>query len=196
MGVIEILWSGISFRFSWFGNGERRSRFWGGGFSSASGGFLSSFISGYGNAIISGANNPFASGVITGFSGAASGFVIGGVNGGINAIQHGGKFWTEIGTIKDYVFEPALEDINDGNIEYSNDSAIRFSNKYFKKKGYGVRKIYANGTLPKGFSIDDFGHVRNSKGQRVGGASIYRGRSGTDIYCLGILLIHLNNCIW
>ena len=105
--------------------------FWGGGFSSASSGFLSSFISGYGNAAISGANNPFASGVITGFSGAASGFVIGGVNGGINAIQHGGKFWTEIGTINDYVFEPALEDINDGNIEYSNDSAIRFSNKYF-----------------------------------------------------------------
>lgn len=159
--------------------------FWGGGFSSASSGFLSSFISGYGNAIISGANNPFASGVITGFSGAASGFVIGGVNGGINAIQHGGKFWTEIGTINDYVFEPALEYINDGNIEYSNDSAIRFSNKYFKKKGYGVRKIYANGTLPKGYSRDDFGHVRNSKGQRVGGASIYRGRSGTDIYLFG-----------
>ena len=156
--------------------------FCGGGANAAASSFTQSFILGCGNSLISGIGDPIMTGMKYGAAGALTGFVLGGLSAGINAVKHGGSFWTGNGYTSDYLLPEDYKRGSYGNVEYSNESAKAFSNKYFSKQECYVRNLYADGTMPKDYYRDDFGFVYNKDNEIVMGSAINNGSLGADVY--------------
>ena len=158
----------------------------GAGFTSGfAGGFAVGFVSGAGNSWVGG--NSFSQGLLDGLKGGMIGGLTGGImkgiSGGIYAQQHDGNFWSGEGATFD-----VLAGITDGNtvtvgegIEYSNKYAKQFSDDYFGKNVKGLNNLYADGSIPKGYSTKG-DLVFNSKGEGVGGTARYLGNGKTDVY--------------
>ncbi len=133
------------------------SGFAGGAISGAAGGAAGGFISGTGNSWVSGAG--FEDGLMAGLEsagmGALAGGVVGGLAGGISAYRNGGDFWTGKGAVYDEIATNVTGDqieIGEG-MEYSNKYVREFSDDYYGKDVKGVQEIYADGSIPEGYSI-------------------------------------------
>ena len=117
--------------------------------TSASGGFAGGFA---GTSVTSWCTgSTFGDGLWAGLkAGAISGLaagLIGAHNGAIDAINAGGEMWTGAGAVFDCMApEMPLTNASDP-IDYSNESATKFSDEYFGDI-QGLRNRYADGTIP------------------------------------------------
>ncbi|MDR1112438.1 MAG: hypothetical protein LBL18_01585 [Bacteroidales bacterium] len=124
-----------------------------------------------------------SSGFVQGQIAGLIGGTIGGITGGINAKSHGGNFWTGKGAKYNMLSSSAGNSITIGEgMEYSNEYATDFSDKYFGKDVRGVDNLYADGSLPPKYrSKGDIVFAPN--GDKVSGTAIYNGvGKGTDVY--------------
>ena len=154
--------------------------FLGGGFGAASNSFLPSFILGYGNSMLSGNDSPLAFGLYAGFTSAATGFILGGLTGGIDAMKHGGNFFTGEGTMSDYFVDKNIcIDDNPAVREHAYDHAAQ----EFPKYTTWVRNLDLD-NLPTGYKYDSYGRVLNRDNKVVLGASKYNGifKKTSDVY--------------
>jgi|GEM_PF-3355061 len=158
--------------------------FAGGALTGAGGGFAGGFVGGAGNAWSSGASfgNGLRFGVKSGANGALMGGIFGGLSGGSQAVNHGGNFWSGKGA----TFDKAglINDITQvGNeLEYSNKYAKNFSDENFGKDIKGLNELYADGSLPKGYTTKG-DVVFNSAGNPTRGTTVYLGTGkGSNVY--------------
>ncbi len=158
--------------------------FAGGAMTGAAGGFAGGFVGGAGNAWAGGASfgQGLGQGLIGGGFGAATGGLIGGISGGITATKHGGKFWSGEGATFDALGVPGdVIKIGEG-MDYSNEYAQTFSNENFGTNVKGVNDLYADGTLPPGYSTKG-DVVLNASGKSVRGSTMYLGTGkGSNVY--------------
>lgn len=160
--------------------------FFAGALTGAAGGAAGGFIGAAGNAWIGGADlgNGLEKGCSGASLGAVTGGIMGGISGGINSVKHGGNFWTGKGITYDLLATNASSDkieIGEG-MEYTNEYAKTFSDDNFGKDLKGVNNLYADGTLPQGYSTKGDA-VINAKGYEVLGCTKYLGfGKGSDVY--------------
>ena len=158
--------------------------FTGGALTGGFGGFASGFVGGAGNAWSSGSSFGIGlkSGAKAGAFGALLGGVFGGLSGGSQALKHGGNFWSGKGATFD-----AAGLINDvtqvGNeLEFNNNYAKNFSDEYFGKDIKGLNELYADGSLPKGYTTKG-DIVLTSAGNPTRGSTVYLGTGkGSKVY--------------
>ncbi|NMB65758.1 MAG: hypothetical protein GYA16_12915, partial [Spirochaetes bacterium] len=160
--------------------------FAGGAMTGAVGGFAGGFIGGAGNAWAGCVTfgEGLEKGLIGGIFGAVTGGLIGGVSGGITAVKHGGNFLSGKGaTFDDLAANISGDEIEIGEgMEYTNKYAQTFSDENFGKNVAGVNDLYADGTLPPGYSTRG-DVVLNANGQSVRGATMYLGTGkGSNVY--------------
>jgi RHS repeat-associated protein len=158
--------------------------FAGGAMTGAAGGFAGGFVGGAGNAWAGGASfgQGLGQGLIGGGFGAVTGGLVGGISGGITATKHGGKFWSGEGATFDALGVPGdIIEIGEGK-DYSNEYAQTFSNENFGTNVKGVNDLYADGTLPPGYSTKG-DVVLNASGKSVRGSTMYLGTGkGSNVY--------------
>jgi hypothetical protein len=160
--------------------------FAGGALTGGAAGFSGGFVAGSGNAWMGGASfgSGLKSGLRTGAIGGVTGGIIGGISGGITAVEHGGDFWTGDGAKFDALATPIKDKkITLGDeMDYSNKYAQNFSDQYFGKNVKGVNDLYANGSLPNGYTTrGDI--VLNPQGNPVRGTTVFLGTgNGSDVY--------------
>ena len=160
--------------------------FAGGAMTGAAGGFAGGFVGGAGNAWAGGASfgQGLGQGIIVGGFGAVTGGLIGGISGGITATKHGGDFWSGEGATFDALAAPILGDkieIGEG-MDYTNKYAQTFSDENFGTNVKGVNDLYADGTLPPGYSKKG-DVVLNASGKSVRGSTMYLGTGkGSNVY--------------
>ncbi|MGB3180746.1 MAG: RHS repeat-associated core domain-containing protein [Cyclobacteriaceae bacterium] len=156
--------------------------FTGAAITGASSGFAGGFVGGAGNAWAGGNSfsNGLVSGVTAGAYGALIGGVIGGISGGMNATKHGGNSWSGKRTKHDIFY---IQGNYKGDpVEYNNESAKEFSDKWFGKDIKGVDNLYANGSIPDGYTMKGDA-VFNRKGNEVLGTTSYNGTGkGSNVY--------------
>jgi hypothetical protein len=111
---------------------------------------------------------------------------LGGISGGITAYQHGGNLFTGKGAIFESVTSTAVDPSKPVTVgkgmEYSNEYAQKFSDTHFTDVR-GVKNLYADGTMPKGYrEVGDY--VQNVKTKEfVGGLTRHLGiGKGSDVY--------------
>ncbi|TVR83464.1 MAG: hypothetical protein EA412_00875, partial [Chitinophagaceae bacterium] len=114
--------------------------FFSGAVIGAGSGFTGGFITGTGNAIIQGNPKALEIGLKYGGYGALSGFVIGGVSGGIDAIKHDRDFWTGAKEIDIVVFRD-----RSGNMQVTSKDAI--GDNDFVKRAYRINLTDEDWTL-------------------------------------------------
>lgn len=152
----------------------------------AAGAGASGFVLSGGNAWSNGAS--FIDGLKAGGLGALTGILAGGLTGGISggilAIKHGGDFWSGKGATFDVLATMETGDkieIGEG-VEYNNTYAKTFSNENFGESVKGVKNLYADGTLPEGYSTRG-DQVLNKAGNYVRGSTKYLGLGkGSNVY--------------
>jgi RHS repeat-associated protein len=123
----------------------------------AAGGLVGGFTTGFGNALVDGKGlgDAFKYGIRDGAIGAITGGIVGGLAGGIKASREGTNFWTGEGTSEMNASDFSLLDDGKGSVEYSNESAHSFSNshKELNRWSSNVDNLYADGTVPSGYSM-------------------------------------------
>ena len=151
--------------------------------SGATGGFSSGLMTGSFNSWISGSNlsSGISDGLRTGLYSSVISGLYGGIGSGLSASHKGGNFWSGAGATYDTPdFSPGMDKAE--RVEYSNKSARNFSDKYFSKKPKGVRRLYADGSIPQGYSREG-SLVKNREGDFVGGSTVDLGLfKGSDVY--------------
>jgi len=160
--------------------------FAGGALTGGAAGFSGGFVTGAGNAWIGGASfgDGLVSGLQAGAIGGLTGGIIGGVAGGINAVKHGGDFWTGDGATFDvYDIERTSNRIKTGEgMEYSQEYAEYKSGKWFKEHEKHVNKLYSDGSIPPGYTKDG-DIVYNTDMLPVRGSAVYKSsQRATDVY--------------
>lgn len=132
--------------------------FAGASLTGAASGLASGFTTGAGNAWMQGANfgQGLWAGAMAGGKGALMGGLTGGVMGGINAVRHGGNFWTGEGS-KFLCEAPAdmtgKETVGEG-MEYSNEYANKFSENNFNKPK-NLKTLHADGSAPNDYTVEN-----------------------------------------
>jgi RHS repeat-associated protein len=149
--------------------------------SGAVGGAAGGAVGGAGMAALTGQN--IGKGALVGAGmGAVVGGVMAGVEGAAFATSHNGNWWNGKGMRFDMI-APTPQDnkitVGDG-MEYSNDYANKFS-EHFGGKMKGLNKLHADGTIPKGYSVDG-DLVKTPEGEFTYGTTIYRGKGLSDVY--------------
>jgi hypothetical protein len=156
--------------------------FAGGALTGAVGGFAGGFVGGAGNAWAGGASftDGLGAGLTIGGCGALTGGVIGGMSGGIQAVKHGGNFWSGKGATFDVA---TMQGNYKGDpVEYNNKSAREFSDDWFGKDIDGLDNLYADGSMPEGYTTKG-GSVFNRKGNEVLGTTSYNGTGkGSNVF--------------
>ena len=156
--------------------------FWGGGANAAASGFASGFVSGFGNAAVAGSSDPFSAGMLSGITSGATAFLFGGMSSGFDAMKHGGNFWTGDGSIFDSTVLVTENRTFSPEVNYSTEDAELFSDTYFGNNRIGVNRLIADGSIPEGYTIDDFGVVYNKSGIPVSGSTIYHQNGMSDVF--------------
>lgn len=127
----------------------------------------------------------FGEGIVTGLKtggmGAITGGMIGGITGGLNALKHGGNFWTGKGAKFSFASTAQVKGRSDP-VEYSNESAKEFSKKYIGDDPKGLNKLYADGTAPDDYTVVDGFGVSPDGGGYEQWVTIYQGKGTSDVY--------------
>lgn len=159
--------------------------FAGASLTGAASGLASGFTTGAGNAWMQGAN--FGQGLLAGAKaggqGALMGGLTGGVMGGVNAVRHGGNFWTGEGS--KFLYEaPAdmtgKETVGEG-MEYSNEYANKFSENNFNNP-QNLKTLHADGSAPKDCTVEN-GFFKQGNTKALGAAVKNKGLiQNYDVY--------------
>jgi RHS repeat-associated protein len=118
--------------------------------------------------------------------GIVTGGVMGGISGGINAKSQGLDFWSGNGTNVMKANDFPLLDDGSESVEYSNNSARRFSNSHseLNRLSSNVDNLYADGTIPKDYSMKN-GFIITPKGEEAYGLTTRTGgwfNKTTNVY--------------
>ena len=160
--------------------------FAGGALTGAAGSFAGGFVGGAGNAWAGGASftGGLRAGLTSGGYGALTGGLIGGVSRGIQAVKHGGNFWSGKGaTFANTVSNGAPESVEVGEgLEYSNEFAQKFSDNNFGKIK-GLNKLHADNTLHPQSKYQVNGDYFVSGSTRANAITAYLGTGkGSSVY--------------
>ncbi len=152
--------------------------FIGGAIAGAASGVVTGVIGGVGNAFIY-KQNILKSAFRGAAVGAVTGAIMGGVSKGIQAMKHGGKFLNGNGEAHDFAVDSNTADTsqNTNEIEYSNQSAERFSDEHFPgaRQKY-LNKLHADGSVPNdNYTIKNDGTVLTPRGNETFGTTIRQG---------------------
>ena len=165
------------------------------------------FVGGAGDAWANGKSfgKGLLAGLYSGVVGSAIGGFVGGVTSGLSSVRHGGNFWNGDGYTMDMLATATSGDVTVGDgMEYSNEYARNFSEKYFKGQISKIRELHADGTMPNGYTLKN-NHVYNSAGKCVSGSAVNSGGkanvylyktafvSEKELYlCMGHEYLHAN----
>lgn len=153
------------------------SGFWQGAFIGGASGLAGAFAGGATDAWLSGASfeNGIKAGVSAAPMGIISGTVLGGITGGIKALQERTNFWTGEGTMESNGTISLPVDESSKPI-YSNEYAKKFANmhKELRRLLNNVDNLYADGSIPKGYTSAN-GYLINPNGDAINGVTTRTG---------------------
>ena len=118
-----------------------------GGIVQGTGGLFGGYVGGAVGAWCNGGSlrDCMTAGLTGGAIGLGTGLVLGGIQGGIYAMKNGGNFWTGKGATFDQI---SASTIPGTPVDYDQVTAEQFSKENFGDNISGLRKLYADGSVP------------------------------------------------
>ena len=152
-----------------------------GAINGAIGGSAGGFAGGATGAWMNGAT--FGEGLAAGGIGAGIGGLTGGaigdVGAGLDAVKHGGKFWSGDGYTT-YSTAVSPSGGSENPVQYNQKTAEAFSDKHFGEVE-GLNKLRANGTSPSNLTYKD-GYFKTPEGNALGVTTYNRSTGLSDVY--------------